>query len=96
VEGVNVLKFEWDPAKAASNLGKHGVTFEDASSVFDDPLALTFADPDHSVRERRWLTFGFSLQGRLLVVSHTGRSHSIRLVSARKATRNERGIYERG
>lgn len=91
-----MLKFEWDEAKAHANFAKHGVSFEEAASVFGDPLALTFHDPDHSVKEKRWLTFGVSQTGRLLVVAHTGRGRAIRIISARKATRHERGIYEQG
>jgi len=91
-----MLKFEWDDAKAQVNLAKHGVSFEEAASVFGDPLALTFPDPDHSLGEKRWLTFGVSQSGRLLVVAHTERGRAIRIISARKATRHERGIYEHG
>ena len=91
-----MLKFEWDDAKAQANLAKHGVPFEEAASIFGDPLALTFIDPDHSIDEKRWLTFGVSHTGRLLVVAHTERRRSIRIISARKATRHERGIYEHG
>jgi len=72
------------------------VSFEEAASVFGDPLALTFADPDHSVGEKRWLTFGVSSGDRLLVVVHIEIGRSIRIVSARKATRHEREIYEQG
>lgn len=89
-----MLKFEWDETKAASNVSKHGVPFEDAVSVFGDPLALTFPDPDHSVGEKRMLTFGVSREDRLLVVVHTERGRTVRIISARKATRHERGIYE--
>lgn len=91
-----MLKFEWDDAKAQSNVTKHSVSFEDAASVFGDPLALTFPNPDHSADEKRWLTFGVSQSGRLLVVAHTERGRAIRIISARKATRHERGIYEQG
>jgi len=91
-----MLKFEWDDAKAQSNLAKHGVSFEEAASVFGDPLALTFPDPDHSIGEKRWLTFGVSYSDRLLVIAHAERGRSIRIISARKATRYERGIYEHG
>jgi uncharacterized DUF497 family protein len=87
-------KFEWDESKAAINVVKHGVTFEDAASVFSDPLAITFPDPDHSVGENRLLTFGYAGSARLLAVVHVERGRAIRIVSARKATRNERGIYE--
>jgi uncharacterized DUF497 family protein len=90
------MEFEWDPGKAAENLKKHRVPFEEAASVFGDPLAITFDDPGHSIGEKRSLTFGLSTGGRLLVVSHTGRSARIRLISARLATRPERKIYEEG
>ena len=76
------------------NLAKHGVTFQEAATVFGDPLALTFSDPDHSDEEDRFLTFGHSSEGHLLVVSHTDRGERIRVVSARRATRKERRIYE--
>lgn len=87
-------RFEWDEGKAAANLRKHGVPFEEAASVFSDPLAYTFGDPDHSVGEQRLLTFGISQSGRLLVVAHAERGRAIRIISARRATRHERGIYE--
>ena len=90
------MQFSWDPKKAASNFRDHGVTFEEASSVFGDALAITFDDPDHSEGESRLLTFGLSEQGRLLVVSHTERRGVVRLISARRATRAERKIYEEG
>lgn len=91
-----MLKFEWDGAKAQSNLARHRVSFEEAASVFGDPLALTFPDPDHSIDEKRWLTFGVSYSDRLLVVAHAERGRSIRIITARRATRHERGIYEHG
>ena len=87
-------RFEWDGTKAVANLRKHGVPFEEAASVFSDPLAYTFGDPDHSVGEQRLLTFGFSQSGRLLAIVHADRGRAIRIISARKATRHERGIYE--
>ena len=90
------MKFAWDPKKAASNLRDHKVTFEEGSSVFGDSLAITFDDPDHSEGESRLLTFGLSEQGRLLVVSHTERRGVVRIISARRATRAERRIYEEG
>ena len=89
-------RFDWDPAKAAANLRKHGVSFEEAASVFFDPLAYTFDDPDHSLGERRFVTFGLSQAGHLLAVMHTERGRVIRIISARRATRNERAIYEQG
>jgi len=80
------MQFAWDPKKAASNVRDHRLTFEEASSVFGDSLAITFDDPDHSEGERRLLTFGLSEQGRLLVVSHTERRGLVRIISARRAT----------
>ena len=88
------MEFETDPAKASQNLKKHKVSFEEAASIFGDPMAYTFADPDHSVGEDRWLTFGLSSTGRILVVIHTERRGKIRLISARLATKQERKIYE--
>ncbi len=89
------MKFVWDAAKAASNLRKHGVGFEEASSVFLDPLSATGADPDHSIGEERWLTFGASAVGRVLVVSYTDRRDTIRIISARPCTAIERKLYEK-
>lgn len=88
------MHFEWNPAKAKKNLEKHGVSFEEASSVFYDPLAVSGADPDHSESEERIVTFGMSSQGRLLVVAHAERGEAIRIISARVATKHERHIYE--
>jgi uncharacterized protein len=90
------MEFEWDERKAAKNETKHGVSFREAGTVFGDPLAITFSDPDHSEDEQRFLTFGFSQLNRLLVVSHTERAQRIRIISARPATRKERKIYEEG
>jgi hypothetical protein len=90
------MDFEWDPAKAEKSLKKHGVGFDEAVSVFGDPLALTFEDPDHSSAEDRSITFGQSLNGRLLVVSHTPRGARVRIISARVMIRRERKIYEEG
>jgi uncharacterized DUF497 family protein len=90
------MKFEWNAAKAARNLAKHGVAFSEAATVFGDPLALTFYDPDHAGTEDRFVTFGQSAQGRLLVVAHTDREDRFRIISARRATRGERRIYEEG
>ena len=92
-----MLRFEWDSRKAQANLAKHGVSFEEAASVFGDPLALTFDDPDHLAGESRFLTFGLSHNERLLVVVHAERGRNIvRIISARRATRHERAIYEQG
>ena len=88
------MHFEWNPDKAKKNLRKHKISFEEASSVFYDPLAVTGNDPDHSIGEERMITFGISSSGRLLVVAHTDRSNAIRIISARYATRNEIKIYE--
>jgi len=90
------MDFDWDRKKAARNLENHKVSFEEATTVFGDPLAITFPDPDHAAGEERWLTFGISSPGRLLVVSHTERRLKVRLISARSATRRERKIYEEG
>jgi hypothetical protein len=90
------MKYEWDHKKAASNQKKHGVSFREASTVFGDPLAITFDDPDHSTDEERYVTFGSSTTGRLLVVSHTRRDDRTRIISVREATRLERSIYEEG
>ncbi len=90
------MEFEWDPDKATVNGKKHGVTFLEAATVFGDPLAITFGDPDHSVSEHRYLTFGLSRFDRLLVVSHTDREGRIRIISARVMTRQEVKIYEEG
>lgn len=95
VPGYGILmEFEWDPEKARRNLSKHGVSFHEAATVFGDPLALTYSDPDHSGDEDRFLTFGHSAEGQLLVVSHTDREDRTRIISARRATRKERRLYE--
>ena len=88
------MKFSWDPKKAASNLKKHGVSFEEASTVFYDTLSVTGSDPDHSGEEQRCVTFGNSSEDRLLVVAHTDEGETIRMISARLVTRQERRIYE--
>jgi uncharacterized DUF497 family protein len=88
--------FEWDADKAAKNLRKHGVQFEEASTVFFDALSATGQDPDHSLDESRSVIFGLSSEGRLLVVSHTDHGDRIRIISAREATRTERKLYEEG
>lgn len=89
------LRAEWDNRKATANLAKHGVAFEEASSVFGDPLAVIFDDEDHSQDELREIIIGHSLRQRLLLVSFTEREEGIvRIISARKATRRERNDYE--
>ena len=91
-----MFQFEWDARKATSNLRKHGISFDEAVSVFGDALAVTYADTDHFESEHRSRTYGLSARGRLLVVVHTERQGNIRIISARKATRHEETIYEQG
>jgi hypothetical protein len=86
--------YEWDPAKAQANLKKHGLTFEEGASVFHDPFALTFDDPDHSEMERREITIGRSQKQIVAFVAHCPRRDRIRIISARKATTRERKQYE--
>lgn len=90
------MVFEWDERKAQTNRRKHGVSFNEAATVFADRLSLTGDDPDHSIEEDRLITFGVSEAGRLLVVAHTERAGRIRIISARIATRSERKLYEDG
>lgn len=90
------MEFEWDFQKAVRNLARHDVSFSEAATIFGDPLAITVFDPDHSEEEDRFLTFGHSHEGRLLVVSHTDRKDRLRIISARQATRKERIFYEEG
>jgi len=88
------LKFEWDPKKARSNLSKHGVSFAEALTVFGDLLARVFDDEDHSIEEEREIIIGHSAKERMLVVCFTAQGESVRIFSARKATRRERKDYE--
>jgi uncharacterized protein len=88
------LSFEWDEHKARTNLAKHGVSFEEATTVFGDPLSLTIPDPVHSQTEDRLIVLGHSHRRRLLVVVHTERGDNIRVISARPASRRERKNYE--
>jgi uncharacterized protein len=90
------MDFEWNEKKSLLNLQKHGVSFHEGANVFSDPLAITFNDPDHSIGESRFLTFGHSRMNRLLIVSHVERQGRIRIINARKATKLERTIYENG
>ncbi|MFA4911775.1 MAG: BrnT family toxin [Desulfobacteria bacterium] len=90
------MKIEWDPKKAKSNLRKHRVSFEEAATALSDPMAATGADPDHSITEERYITFGVSGRGRLLVVAHTDEEETIRIISARIASKGERELYEEG
>ncbi len=88
------MKFEWDPDKANLNLIKHGVSFYEAATVFADPLSVTYHNPDHSLAEERYITVGTSQSGQLLIIAHTDRGENIRIISARKTTRQERIHYE--
>jgi uncharacterized DUF497 family protein len=88
------LRFAWDPDKAAANLKKHDVSFEEAVTVIYDPLAATFPDPDHSVREVRLITVGYSAHDRLLVVCHAEGRGAVRIISVRRATLGERKRHE--
>ncbi len=83
------MEFEWDEEKAVTNLAKHGVSFGEALTIFDDPLYVDFYDPDHSLNEHRYIIIGESRQGRLLIVSYTERDNAIRLIGAREVTRSE-------
>jgi uncharacterized protein len=88
------MKFEWDEAKAVANLAKHGVSFDEAVTIFDDPLYVDFYDPRHSQEEHRYIIIGESRQGRVLIMSYTERQEAIRPISARRLTRSERKDYE--
>lgn len=88
------MEFEWDQEKDHQNQGSHGISFDEASSVFGDPLAWTIDDPDHSADESRFLTTGYSNQQRLVIVAHTDRQGRVRIISARNVTHAERRIYE--
>jgi uncharacterized protein len=90
------VQFEWDPAKDRRNRARHRIAFDEAATVFGDPLAWTIEDPDHSTREARYLTTGTSNRSRVIIVSHTYRAHRIRIISARRATNAERHVYEEG
>ncbi len=90
------MEFEWDTKKAQANKRKHGISFHEAATIFGDPLAITFADPDHSLDEVRYLTFGLSRFNQMVVVSHTERGEKLRIISAPLMTRKERNIYEEG
>jgi len=90
------VEFEWDPEKAAANVRRRRVSFNEAATVLEDPLSTTFPDEAHSEGEIRFVTVGVSQRGRLLVVAHTERNDTIRIISARRATRREREFYEQG
>jgi uncharacterized DUF497 family protein len=89
------MQFEWDPKKAKNNLKKHGVSFDEAVTVFYDPFSATFDDVDHSFEEQRFITIGYSSKPRLLVVAHTERGRNIRIISGRPATAHERKKHEK-
>ncbi|WP_447964609.1 BrnT family toxin [Nitrospira sp. Ecomares 2.1] len=88
--------FEWDSSKAQFNFSKHGISFEEATTIFGDPLSITSPDPDHSQEEPRWITIGVSTNLKTIVVVHTDRLETIRIISARLATKRERECYEHG
>jgi uncharacterized DUF497 family protein len=88
------MRFAWDEKKAAKNLNKHGVSFEESATVFDDPLSDTFPDPDHSLEEHRFVIIGSSESGKILVVAHTDEGELVRIISAREVTHGERKSYE--
>ena len=90
------MEFIWNPSKAELNLEKHGVSFREAATVFNDPLSVTFPNPEHSIGEARYVIIGTSRFGQLLVVAHTDQEEKVRIISARKATRQERRFYETG
>jgi uncharacterized DUF497 family protein len=90
------MEFEWNQDKAILNLRKHNISFQEATTVFDDSLSVTFPDPDHSIGESRYVIIRMSGLGQLLVVSHTDRGNCTRMISARRATRQERRFYEEG
>jgi uncharacterized DUF497 family protein len=88
------MEFEWDPDKAAQNLRKHKVSFNEAATAFGDLISTTASDPDHSTGEHRYITVGLSNRGRLLIVAHAERRDRIRIIGARKLTRTEKQAYE--
>jgi uncharacterized protein len=88
------MRFEWDENKAATNLLRHHVSFEEAATVFGDPLSDTFDDPDHSAEEGRFVIIGMSEKGRMLIVAHTDDGDTVRIISAREPARGEREFYE--
>jgi uncharacterized protein len=89
-----MVNFEWDPGKARQNRRKHRISFQEAATVFGDPLALTYSDPDHSQSEQRFITVGMSSAGRVLIIAHVDRNENIRIINARKTTQRERKYYE--
>jgi len=93
-EGRLSFIFEWDEKKADDNLRKHGVSFDEAKTVFNDPFSVTIYDPDHASDEERYIDIGLSSKGRLIVVSYSERDERIRIISSRDATKKEQGEYE--
>ena len=89
-----MFQFEWDEQKAKNNLKKHGIGFDEAKTVFEDPLSLTMPDPEHSVTEARYIDLGYSVNNRLLVVVYMERNDVIRIISSREAENYERRQYE--
>ena len=89
-----MVNFEWDPGKARQNRRKHRISFQEAATIFGDPLAVTYPDPDHSTWEQRFITVGMSSVGRVLIVAHVDRNENVRIISARKTTQLERKHYE--
>jgi len=89
-----MVNFEWDPGKARQNRRKHRVSFQEAATVFGDPLGVTYPDPDHSISEQRFITVGMSSADRVLIVAHIDRNENVRIISARKTTQRERKHYE--
>lgn len=87
------MHFEWDPRKAASNLSKHSISFDEAVTVLNDPMLITVMDDEHSEDEERYITVGLSNASRLLMVAHTDRNGLIRIISARRATKKEENFY---
>ena len=90
------MEFEWDTKKAESNLSKHGISFTEAQTVFDDPLYVDFYDPDHSEAEHRYIIIGESSKNRILLVSYTEREDKTRIISARQVTKQELKAYQEG
>ncbi|MEO7860200.1 MAG: BrnT family toxin [Nitrospirales bacterium] len=90
------MRFEWNSSKAQFNFSKHGISFEEATTIFGDPLSITSPDPDHSQEEARWITIGVSTNLKTIVVVHTDRLETVRIISARLATKREKECYEHG
>jgi uncharacterized DUF497 family protein len=89
-----MIRFEWDAHKSRANMRKHGIEFDEAATVFKDPISITSYDPNHSEEEQRFITVGMSTAGHLLLIAHTDRGDRIRIIGARELTRRERQAYE--